>query len=339
MSDPISPSLTAGANALRRRLLAVGALAACLGVAGPAQAQDAAAAYPERPIRLVVPYPAGSGVDLGGRIIAEQLSEALGQNVFVDNRPGGSTLIGAQYVAKSPADGYTLLVTTNTTSAANPSLFKSLPYDPLKDFVHIGRMNTTSLVLVVNPSLPVKDLAGFIQYVKAAKPAPSAGYWSAGSQVAVATLKTVGGLDLLPVSYKGSPLAVNDLLADHIVLTFSDFASALNNIKAGKLRGIAVTSPKRSPLAPDLPAMAEALPGYDVSTWIGLIAPAGVPDPIVRKLNAALNKALGKPEVAARYASMGMDVAPTSPQEFTRFVEQEIVKWKKQLADAGIQPQ
>lgn len=304
---------------------------------GNAAAQSAAN-YPERPIKLIVPYPPGSQTDLTARVLGGEIAKESGQAVIVENRPGGSTLIGTEALLRSAPDGYTIMLTTNTTSAANKSLFKALPYDPIKDFAYVGRMATTAQVLVGSADLPVSTLEEFVQWARQQKEL-SAGHWSAGSQVSVAMLKSLGGIDLLPVPYKGGPQAVTDVLGGQIPLTFTAFSSALPHIRSGKLKGLGVTSPSRSVVAPDIPALAEVIPGFNVQVWTAIVAPAGTPPEVVSKLNGMMNRALAKPEVEKQFTDIGFEVATTTPEELTEFVKNEIDHWRELVATAGITPQ
>jgi len=305
---------------------------------GPLQAQTDN--YPNRPVRLVVPYPPGGQVDVLARMIAKELGDSIGQAVVIDNKPGGSTIIGADAVAKSAPDGYSLLFTTTTSSAANKSAFKTLPYDPVKDFAHVSRLFASSFVLVARSDFPASNLREFLAHVRNRKPPMSVAHWSSGSQIAAASLKTLGKLDLLAVPYKGSPLAVTDLLGGQVDMTFTDFTTALPHIRSGRLKGIGVTSQRRSSLAPEIPPIADEVPGFVVTTWGGIIAPAGTPAPIVNKLNGALMVVMGKAEVKSKLADAGIEAFPSaSPAEFARYVESEIENWRRLQADAGIQPQ
>ncbi|MGE0799995.1 MAG: Bug family tripartite tricarboxylate transporter substrate binding protein [Lautropia sp.] len=326
-----------------RRRQAIGsaaAFAAAWALARPVGAQQGTAGgFPDRPIRLVVPYAAGSQVDVTARTLGKEMAEILGQPFVIDNKPGASTLIGAEFVAKSRPDGYTLLMTTNSTSAANKSLFKSLPYDPLQDFAHVGRASDTSLILVTRADLPVDGPKAFFAHAKGRKPPLTAAYWSAGSQVALMSLKLAAGFDVVPVSYKSSPQAVSDVLGGQVDFTFTDFTTAMPHVRGGRLKAIGVSSPRRSLLAPDIAALGEELPGYGVVTWTGVLAPAGTPEAIVARLNSALNAALARDEVKARFAEGGFQPSPTTPGEFTKFVETEITAWGRMLEAAGIAPQ
>ena len=295
--------------------------------------------YPARPVKLVVPFPAGSATDQIARVMGREFQEALGQPFVVDNKPGAQGSIAATEVARAAPDGYTIMVTTNTPQAANVSLFKKLNYDPVKDFAPIARLGTISFMIMVRPDFPAKNFKEFLAHAKANPGKLSAGYGSAGSQVSQAMLRSMGGIDFVDVPYKGLPQAITDVLGGSIHFTFADLANALAQIKGGKLRGLAVTSRKRSPLAPDVPAIAEELPGYELIAWFALVAPADTPAPVVTRLHDVTVKSLAKPEVKARFDSLGTDVAPMNPQELGGFIRSEIEKWAKMAKAAGIQPE
>src|SRR5437868_12420099 len=293
--------------------------------------------YPSRPVKLVVPFPAGSATDQIARIAGAELQAALGQPFVVENKAGAQGGIAAAEVAKAPADGYTLMLTTNTPQAANVSLFKKLNYDPVKDFTPITRYGTTSFMLMVRPDFPAKDLKGFIAHARSQPGKLSGGYGSAGSQVSLAMLKQLGKLDIVEVPYKGIPQTITDTMGGSLQLTFVDMANAQAQVKGGKLRGLGVTSGKRSTLAPDLPAIAEELPGYEIIAWFALVGPAKLPEAIVQRLHEANVKALAKPEVKERFATIGMDVAPMDPAELGRFIQAEVANWAKLVKLANIQ--
>src|SRR5688500_14520859 len=256
--------------------------------------------YPARAVKLVVPFPAGSATDQIARVVGQQLQENLGQPFVVENKPGAQGAIAATEVARAAPDGYTLMVGTNTPLAANPSLFRKLSYDPAKDFAPVARLGTISFMIMVRPDFPAKNFKEFLSHAKANPGKLSAGYGSAGSQVSQAMLRSMGRIDFIDVPYKGLPQAITDVLGGQISFTFADMANALAQIKGGKLRGIAVTSQKRSALAPDVPAIAEELRGYELIAWFALVAPAKTPAPIVSQLNDVTVKSLAKPEVKAR---------------------------------------
>jgi tripartite-type tricarboxylate transporter receptor subunit TctC len=295
--------------------------------------------YPARAVKLVVPFPAGSATDQVARVMGQQFQEALGQPFVVENKPGAQGAIAATEVARAAPDGYTIMVTTNTPQAANVSLFKKLNYDPVKDFAPIARLGTISFMIMVRPDFPAKNFKEFLAHAKANPGKLSAGYGSAGSQVSQAMLRSMGKIDFVDVPYKGLPQAITDVMGGSIQFTFADLANALAQVKGGKLRGLAVTSQKRSPLAPDVPAIAEELPGYELIAWFALVAPANTPAPVVTRLHEITVKSLAKPEVKARFDSLGTDVAPMNPEQLGAFIRSEIDKWAKMAKAAGIQPE
>ena len=298
-----------------------------------------ARSYPSKPVKLVVPFPSGSATDQVARLAGQQLQEALKAPFVVENKPGAQGSIAAAFVASSAPDGYTLLVTTNTPQAANVSLFKQLPYDPVKDFEPVVRLSTTSFMLMAKPDFPAKNLKELLAYVRSQPAKLSAGYGSAGSQVSIAMMKAMGGLDVVEVPYKGIPQTVTDVLGGTLSFTFVDLSNALPQMKGGKLRGYAVTSEKRTPLAPDVPAMAEELKGYDLIAWFAIVAPAGTPKEIVQSLYDVSAKALQKSEVREKFAFIGTDVAPMNPAQLGAFIKSEIAKWAMLVKQAGIQPE
>jgi tripartite-type tricarboxylate transporter receptor subunit TctC len=299
----------------------------------------AAQPYPARPVKLIVPFPAGSATDQIARLVGAELQAALKQPFVVENKAGAQGAIAAAEVAKAAPDGYTLMLTTNTPHAANVSLFKKLGYDPVKDFSAITRLGTTSFMLMVRPDFPANTLQEFLAQVRSQPGKLSAGYGSAGSQVSLAMLKQLGKLDVVEVPYKGIPQAITDTMGGSLQFTFVDLGNALAQAKGGKLRGLAVTSGKRTSLAPHLPAIAEALPGYQVIAWFGLVAPAKLPEPIVQRLNDVSMKALAKPDVKERFGTLGTDVAPLDPREFAAFIQREVASWAKLVRLAGIEPE
>lgn len=295
--------------------------------------------YPSKPVKLIVPFPAGSATDQVARVVGAELQQALRQPFVIENKAGAQGAIAAGEVAKAAPDGYTLMLTTNTPQAANVSLFKKLNYDPVKDFTPITRYGTTSFMLMVRPDFPAKDLKSFIAHARSRPGKLSGGYGSAGSQVSIAMLKQLGKLDIVEVPYKGIPQTVTDTMGGSLQLTFVDMANALAQAKGGKLRGIAVTNGERSSLAPDLPAIAEELPGYEIIAWFALVAPAKLPEAIVQRLHEVNMKALAKPEVKDRFATVGTDVAPLSPAELGKFIQAEVAHWAKLVKLAGIEPE
>lgn len=305
-----------------------------LGLAGPRA--NAADDYPTRQIKIIVPFPAGAGPDQVARLIGQRLQEELGQTVVIENRSGALGSLGAQEVARSAPDGYTLLMGTNTTQASNVAMLKNLPYDPARDFAPIIRTITTAMVLLVKPDFPAKDLKQFMEYAKA-HPNMTAGYGSGASQISNAQLQSRGGMTITSASYRGVPLAVTDVISGVIDLAFADFSVAIPQMQGGTLRGIGVTSPKRNELTPDLPALAEAMPGFEATIWYGLLAPANTPEPVVNRLYATTQKILSTPAVRERLASLGMVVSPMPPAEFGAFIRSEITRWTADAKAAGIE--
>ena len=293
--------------------------------------------YPSHPVKLIVPFPAGSATDQVARLAGAELQAALGQPFVVENKAGAQGAIAAAEVAKAAPDGYTLMMTTNTPQAANVSLFKKLNYDPVKDFSPVARVGTTSFMLMVRPDFPAKNLKEFLSYSKNKN--LSAGYGSAGSQVSLALLKSLGKLDVVDVPYKGIPQAVTDTLGGSLAFTFVDLSNALPQAKGGKLRGLGVTSSKRTLLAPEVPAIAEELPGYELIAWFALVAPAKTPPAVVQRLHDAAVKGIAKPEVKEKFAAIGIDVAPMDPAELGKFIQSEIALWARMVKLAGIQPE
>jgi tripartite-type tricarboxylate transporter receptor subunit TctC len=271
-------------------------------------------------------------------MLAQYLQETLGQPFVIENRAGALGSIGAQEVARSTPDGYTLMMGTNTTQAANVAMLKNLPYNPAKDFAPIIRTVTTAMVLVVKPDFPAKDLTEFMTYARAHTNL-TGGYGSGASQISIGQLQSRGGLSVLAASYRGIPQAVTDVMGGAINLAFADLSIAIPQMKGGTLRGIGVTSPTRNELIPELPALAEAMPGFEATIWYGLLAPAGTPEPIVNKLYTESAKFLALPATKEKLASVGVIVAPMRPDEFAGFIRSEIVRWTADAKAAGIEPQ
>ena len=310
------------------------ALAAFL-FASAVAAQD----YPTRPVRIVIPLSPGGTTDGPGRIIAHKLSEVLGQQFFVENRPGAGGTIGADFVAKSRPDGYTLLLTA-TPHVITASLYKNLPYNGLTDFAPVTRIATGPYVLVVHPSLGVGSVA---ELIALAKRAPgkidyaSSGNGSAQHLVG-ALFASMAGIDLNHVPYRGSGPATADMISGVVKVGFPGTPIAIPHVKAGRLRALAVTTPRRSPQMPDVPTIAEAgVPGFDAVPWTGLLAPAGTPPAIIAKLNALIGKILHQPEVQQQLAATGVEAAPTTPEEFGAYLRVEFEKWRKVARDSDAQ--
>jgi tripartite-type tricarboxylate transporter receptor subunit TctC len=321
------------------RLCAALLLPALAIAAGLAAAPALAQKYPTRAVRIVVPFPAGSAPDQTARIVGQELQTTFGQSFVVDNKPGAQGAIGAVEVAKSPADGYTLFLTTNTTQAANVSLFKKLPYDPLKDFTPVTRIGGTALMLVVRADFPQQTLKDLISYARANPDKLSAGYGSAATQVAIGMLQTQGRIKVLSVPYKGVPQTALDVMAGQISFSFVDAAIGLAQIKGGKLKALGVTSLTPNRLAPEIPLFASDLPGFEIGTWYGVVAPAGTPREVVLALNDAIQKGVNKPDVHERFSTMGLEMMLQGPDEFDPFIRSEITKWGTRIKQAGIQPE
>ena len=309
--------------------IALGALLAL-----PAAGQS----YPSKPVRLVVPFPAGSATDTIARLVAIDLQESLGQPFVLDNKPGAQGIIGSDIVAHSAPDGYTLLVAAVSFAAAE-SLFKKVPYDAAKDFTPVSRMVSTPLALLVKQDFPARTPQEFIAYLKANPGKLSAGYGSSTSQVCIALLRSMAKVDVIDAAYKGIPLAINDVLGGTLAFTFADLGNAMGQVKGGTLRAIAVTSEKRSALVPDWPALSEVLPGYDLDAWIALMAPKGLPKDIAQKLHDATLKALAKPDLRAKLSSVGFTPSPLGPDQMGAFIKAEVDKWARLVKQAGIQPE
>jgi tripartite-type tricarboxylate transporter receptor subunit TctC len=302
-------------------------------------AQHARAAdddYPKRQIKIIVPFPAGAGPDQVARMLGQYLGDAWGTSVVIENRAGALGSIGAMAVARSTPDGYTLLMGTNTTQAANVAMLKNLPYDPAKDFTPIIRTVTTAMVLVVRPDFPARDLPQFLDYARS-HPNMTGGYGSGASQISIAQLQTRGGMSIIAASYRGVPQAVTDVIGGAIDLAFADLSLAIPQIQGGTLRGIGVTSPKRNQLTPDLPALAEAMPGFEATIWYGLLAPANTPQPIVDKIYAQSEKFLSMPATRQKLADIGVLVSTQKPDEFAAFIRSEITRWTADAKAAGIE--
>lgn len=320
---------------MRRKFLRTLVLALGFGAALTVQAQG----YPDKPVRLVVPFPAGTGTDIGARMLSQQLHTALGQPFVVENKPGASGSIGAMEVVRATPDGYTLLFASNSAAASNVALLKSMPYDPVKDLTPIAGVGESLLVLMVRAEHPAKNLQEFLAYLAQRPGKVSAGYGSASSQIGIAVLNKLAKLDVLAVPYKGIPLAVNDTIGGVVDFTFVDMGNALAQAKGGKMRALGVTSAKPSALMPEWPALGERLPGFDISAWLAVFGPPGLPRETADKLGATIGSIINKPEMREKLAATGMQPMPMTPAQLKRFVPTEISKWKQLAQDANIQPQ
>ena len=308
-----------------------------LGMAMLAATAAGAQDYPARPVRLVVPYAPGGPVDIVARITGQKLSEVMGQQFVVDNRAGAGGNIAVEMVAHATPDGYTLLMGANGTNAINPSLYKNMPVDPERDLAPVSQVAASAMILVVHPSLPVSSVKDLVALAKA-KPGAIT-YASSGSgstaHLSGELLKSLAKISLLHVPYKGAGPALTDLVGGQVQTMITGVSSTLPYVKSGRLKALGVSSEKRQPLLPDVPAIAEQLPGYEVSTWYGVFAPAKTPRPLVAKLNVVLNKALVAPDAQAKFAAVGADAQPNSPEQFARAVSRERAKWAKIIKESG----
>jgi tripartite-type tricarboxylate transporter receptor subunit TctC len=318
--------------------LLLAALTAGLAMAGlgsiPASAQD----YPNRPITLVVPFPPGGSTTIVGRIIADKMSEVLGQSIVVDNRGGAGGSIGSRAVSKSAPDGYTILLGYSGTLAIGPTLYGNVGYDPRKDFDPIGRIGTAPNTLVVHPSVPVHSVRELIAYAKTNPNGLNFGSAGIGtvSHVCGEYFASAAGIKLTHVPYKGTGPAIIDLLGGHIPMAFAPVPATHDNAKSGKLRMLAVTSAIRSTLLPDVPTIAEAaLPGFEAVLRYGLVAPPGTPRPIIERLNSALNAALGSDDVRSHLAIEGAEPLPSTPEEYAADIDREETQWSKVVKASG----
>ncbi|NLD55016.1 MAG: tripartite tricarboxylate transporter substrate binding protein [Burkholderiaceae bacterium] len=314
-----------------RTIAAAMALGACL--AGPAGAQG----FPEKSVTFLVPFAAGSATDQLARAIGQSLTAQTKQPVVVDNRPGASGFIAAQAAARAPADGYTVLITTNTTHAANEHLYKKLPYDPVKDFQPITLLGTGGQIMVVNPNLPVRTVGEFIELAKREPGKRTFGSGSSSSRIAGELFQQMADVKLVHVPYKSNPMGVADLLGGQIDMMITDAATGLPQVKSGKLRALGVSSRKRSPLAPDVPTIDEAgVKGYEMGYWFGAYVPAGTPEAVVGKLNELLVAAVKSPEARQFYESTGTEPVSSTPAELATFQAAESGKWGRIIKAAGI---
>lgn len=320
----------------RLTLLAAAATAAWL-CAGTASAQ----AWPAKPIRAVVPFAAGSATDQIGRAFAEKMSATLGQPVVVDNKPGANGMLGADIVAKAPADGYTILLGTNSTNAALKFLMKKLPYDQDTAFAPVGYIGSVPLMVAVNNDVPAKTLRDLVDMARAKPGQVSAAYASTSQQVSAAMLASMAGVEFNPVPYKSGPAAMTDLIGGQVMMFSADFAVTVPQHKAGKIRGLAVTSMKRASAVPELPTVNEALglKDYELIAYFAVFAPAGTPPDVVNRLNAAINAAAASKDLLEKFAPNGFAVEPGTPEALAQRNKAETAKWAKAIREARIEPQ
>lgn len=320
------------------RRLVLAAVAAATGLlAGTVHAQS----YPNKPIKAIVPFAAGSATDQIGRAFAEKMSALLGQPIVIDNKPGANGMLGADLVAKAAPDGYTILIGTNSTNAALKFLMKKLPYDQDKDFTPVGYLGSVPLMVAVNNDVPAKTLPELVALAKAKPGQVSFAYASTSQQVSSEMLASMAGVQLNPIPYKSGPAAMTDLIGGQVNVFTADFAVTVSQHKAGKIRGLAVTSTKRSAAVPELPTVNEALglKDYELIAYFAVFAPAGTPPDIVAKLNQAINTAAASKEVQEKFAPNGFAIDPGTPEALARRNALETAKWGKAIRDAKIEPQ
>jgi tripartite-type tricarboxylate transporter receptor subunit TctC len=304
-------------------------------------AQTPAAAYPNKQIRYLVPFAPGGPADAISRAVGQKLNEAWGQPVIIDNRPGAGGNIATEIAAKSPADGYTLFSGT-VANAINQSLFPKLPFDFVRDFAPVSQTYVTGLILAVHPSLPVKSVKELIALAKARPGELSFSSSGVGGtpHLSGELFNTLAGVKMVHVPYKGSAPAMADLLGGQIQLTFDNMLTVLPQVKAGKLRGLAITLPERSPLAPELPTVAESgLKGFEVQSWNGVVVPTGTPKEIITRLNGEVVRILRQPDLREKFAVQGIELVPTTPEAFGAFIRQDIAKWAKVIQLSGAKPE
>ena len=333
MNQPITP------NALRRHTLAAG-LAAALALATPAAFAQTAAKYPAKALTFVVPFAAGSATDQIARALGQAITQETGQAVVVENKGGASGMLAAQGVARAAPDGYTVLITTNTTHAANEHLYKKLPYDPVKDFAAVTGLGKGGQVLVVNAASPLQSVKDLVAYAKANPGKLTFGSGSSSSRMAGEMLKQLAGVDILHVPYKSNPLAITDLLGGQIDLMITDVSTGLPQVQAGKLKALGFSTQERSAMLPDVPTIEQAgIKGYNMGYWFAAYLPAGTPPQIVNQLSGLLGKAVESRQAASFYTLSGTSRWHGTPDELAKFQAEETAKWGKVIKAAGIQPE
>ena len=310
----------------------------CCSMAPAAQAQDA---YPNKPVRIVIGFGPGSGTDILARMIGEEMRVVLGQPFVVDNRPGAAAQIAAVAVAKAPADGYTLFLTSNSSHSVNPHIFKKLPYDPIADFTPIGGIAYFPFILAVNTAVPARTPQEFAAYANANKGKLFYAYGTPTVQIPAAALSRLLKLDAVGVPYKSSPAALTDVIGGQAQFLVVDLASARPHLQSGKLRALAVTTAKRTALAPDLPTIEETLGlrDFDLAAWTGMFGPAGLPRDVTDKLSATLQQVLARPEVRERIQAAGAEPTPSDAASFAALVRRQLEVWGRKVSDAGITPE
>ena len=316
-------------------------LAALVVLCGLHPADALSQTWPSKPVRIVTAFGAGSASDIVARLLAEELQVAFQQPFVVENKPGASGMLAAENVAKSAADGYTLFLSTNTAHSVNPHLFKKLPYDPIADFTPIARVCYFPFVLAVNAASPVRTVEQLVALGRSAQSKASYGYGNSTGQIAGAAFTSLMKLDVAAVPYKSTPQALTDLIGGQITFLFVDLASSQVHVKSGRVRLLAVTSEQKSPQAPELPPLASAanLPGFDLTAWVGVLAPAGLPADITARLSEQINRTLQRKDIATRLEALGAEVAPAPAAELDRYMRAQLTAWGRKVKEAGITPE
>jgi tripartite-type tricarboxylate transporter receptor subunit TctC len=317
---------------------AIGGLFTMPGCIDDAVAQDGAAGYPNQPVHIIVPFSAGGATDVTARIIGQKLAEEWGATIIIENKPGATGSIAAEYVAKAKPDGYTLFMGTGSVNSVFPAVKKNLPFDTLRDFVAVSNFFITPNILVVHPSVPAKNVAEFIAVLKANPDKYNFASSGVGSSIHLSgeLFKQMAGVQMVHVPYKGSAPAVADLIAGHVKVMFDNLASSWPYVKQGTLRALGVTGPQRDPLAPGVPAIAETLPGYDATSWAGLLAPAKTPPAIVAKISTSVQRAIKMPDVAEKFKTQGATPVGDTSDHFAKYLKEDIEKWRAVVQKAGV---
>lgn len=317
-----------------KAMLRAALAAACFGFAAAVPAQE----FPTKPVRLVVPWPTAGVTDTIARLISEKIGPVLGQPMVVENKPGATGAVGSEFVARSAPDGYTLLLISSSSHVMNPAIKKDLRYDPLKDFAYITQLTTAPTIMVTPPSWPGKDVADTIRIIKADPGKYNAAAFGTGSSshLAAELFNQATGTKFTHVNYQGVTPAITDLMGERVHFFFDTISSSIGYVRSGRLKAVGVTGPKRSDAAPDVPAIAETVPGFEMTVWQGIGAPAGTPRPVIDKLHAAFAKVMAMPEVRQRFVTLGAEPSATTPEEFTAHVTRERQKWIEVAKKAGL---
>jgi tripartite-type tricarboxylate transporter receptor subunit TctC len=320
----------------RRHVLAGGAALLAAGLVSARAAEK----YPARAVTIVVPFTAGAVTDALARLLSDHLAAAFGQSFVVENRGGGGGIPGSVAAARAQPDGYTLVMATNTSHSAVQALYRSVPYDPVKDFTPIARLGGFVSLVAVNPELPVRTIGELIAYAKANPGKLEYGHGNSSAQIIGEKIKSTAGVDIVRVAYRSNPPAMTDLIAGHIKMVATDLNTAMPHIRAGKIRPLAVATATRIAALPGTPTLAETVaPGFDALSWVGISGPAGLPREIVDALAAELQKFIARPDIAEKLTNMGAQIIWIGPDEMPQFMETELVRWTRMVKDAGIEPE